>query len=240
MVMVASSSMVTRWRVTTERPNDRRVVGVEERLGSEGRPGRGARGGASRVETASLLLLIAGHEAVRGGARGGVVVPAWLGERCDPLARSWWRSGAGCPGGGPALGWAAAGDGALLLGAAGGSEGSEGLLDALGGEVALAEVADLGAGETVWRADERSVDLLGEQVAGGMVDRPGRGAVGVVPERERGGQVLGADRVGGVEQRVEEREPDDVCFGAGGELTGEPVSGLGKCATTARGYLGRA
>jgi hypothetical protein len=41
-------------------------------------------------------------------------------------------------------------------------------------------------------------------------------------------QVLGADRVGGVEQRVEEREPDDVGFGAGGELAGEPVGGLGE------------
>ena len=40
--------------------------------------------------------------------------------------------------------------------------------------------------------------------------------------------MLGADRVGGVEQRVEEREPDDVCFGAGGELSGEPVGGLGE------------
>ena len=40
-------------------------------------------------------------------------------------------------------------DGALLLGAAGGSEDSERLFDALGGEVALAEVAYLGAGEPV-------------------------------------------------------------------------------------------
>ena len=58
-------------------------------------------------------------------------------------------SGDGCSRGGPELGRAAAGDGALLLGAAGGSEDSERLFDALGGEVALAEVADLGAGEPV-------------------------------------------------------------------------------------------
>ena len=72
------------------------------------------------------------------------------------------------------------------------------------------------------------MDLFGERVAGGVADRPGCGAGGVVPERERGGQVLGADRVGRVEQRVEEREPDDVCFGAGGELAGEPIGGLGE------------
>ena len=35
------------------------------------------------------------------------------------------------------------------LGAAGGGEGVECLLDAVGGEVALAEVADLGAGQPV-------------------------------------------------------------------------------------------
>ena len=102
--------------------------------------------------------------------------------------------------------------GAVLAGAAGGGERLECLLDAVGGEVALAEVADLGSGEPVGGAGERGVDLFGEQVAGGMADRPGCGAGGVVPERERCGQVLGADRVGGVEQRVEEREPDDVCW----------------------------
>ena len=48
---------------------------------------------------------------------------------------------------GPALGGASAGEGALLLGAARGSERGECLLDAFGGEVALAEVADLGAGQ---------------------------------------------------------------------------------------------
>ena len=51
---------------------------------------------------------------------------------------------------------------------------------------------------------------------------------GVVPERERGVEVLGLDRLLSVEQRVEEREPDRVCFGAGGELAGEPVGGLGE------------
>ena len=71
------------------------------------------------------------------------------GERCDPLARSGsgQAPGAGC--GGPAFGGAAAGEGALLAGAAGGDERGECLLDAVGGEVALAEVADLGAGEPV-------------------------------------------------------------------------------------------
>jgi hypothetical protein len=37
----------------------------------------------------------------------------------------------------------------LAAGAAGGGEGGECVLDAVGGEVALAEIADLGAGEPV-------------------------------------------------------------------------------------------
>ena len=41
------------------------------------------------------------------------------------------------------------GVGALPVGAAGGDERGECLFDAVGGEVALAEVADLGAGEPV-------------------------------------------------------------------------------------------
>jgi hypothetical protein len=36
------------------------------------------------------------------------------------------------------------------------------------------------------------------------------------------------DGVLAVEQRVEEREPDGVCFGAGGELAEQPVCGLGE------------
>ena len=72
------------------------------------------------------------------------------------------------------------------------------------------------------------MDLLGERVAGRLSERPGGGAVGVVPERERGVEMLGLDRLLSVEQRVEQREPDDVRFGAGGELSGEPVGGLGE------------
>ena len=47
------------------------------------------------------------------------------------------------------FGGAAAGESALLAGAAGSDERGEGFLDAGGGEVALAEIADLGAGEPV-------------------------------------------------------------------------------------------
>jgi hypothetical protein len=62
----------------------------------------------------------------------------------------------------------------LVLGAAGGGERVECLFEALGGEVALAEVADLGAGESVGGAGERGVDLFGERVAGCLAERPGR------------------------------------------------------------------
>ena len=40
--------------------------------------------------------------------------------------------------------------------------------------------------------------------------------------------MLGLDGLLSVEQRVEEREPDDVRFGAGGELAEETVGGLGE------------
>ena len=40
--------------------------------------------------------------------------------------------------------------------------------------------------------------------------------------------MLGLDGVLSVEQRVDEREADRVRFGAGGELAGEPVGGLGE------------
>ena len=52
--------------------------------------------------------------------------------------------------------------------------------------------------------------------------------LGVVPERERGVEMLGLDGLLSVEQRVEEREPDHVRFGAGGELAEETVGGLGE------------
>ena len=101
----------------------------------------------------------------------------------------------------------------MAAGAAGGGEVGEGLFEALGGLVAVAEVAELGAGESVGGSCESGVDLFGELVAGGGVsDRPGGGAGGVVPERERGGEVLGLDVGRAVEQCVDQREPDGVCF----------------------------
>ena len=57
--------------------------------------------------------------------------------------------------------------------------------------VAVEEVAELGAGEAVGVCGERGVDLFGERVAGGALERPGGGAGGVVPERERGVEVRG-------------------------------------------------
>jgi hypothetical protein len=50
----------------------------------------------------------------------------------------------------------------------------------------------------------------------------------VVPERECGFQVLGLDVALAVEQRVEEREADGVCFGAGADLAGEALIGFGE------------
>ena len=111
---------------------------------------------------------------------------------------------------------------------AGASERVECLLDAFGGMVAVQQVAELGACQTVGRAGQRGVDLFGERIAACVVDRPGGGARGVVPERERGGQVLGLDLALAVEQRIEKREADRVRLSAGSELSGEPVGRLGE------------
>jgi hypothetical protein len=129
-----------------------------------------------------------------------VAARARVGERCDPLARGRGGSGAGCLRGGPELGGAAAGGGALLLGEAGGGERVECLLDALGGEVALAEVADLGARQPVGRSLQGGMDVFGERVAGRLSERPCGRALGVVPERERRLEMLGFDDLVAVEQ----------------------------------------
>jgi len=90
------------------------------------------------------------------------------------------------------------------------------------------EVAQLGAGEPVGRVLERCVDLLGERVAGGALERPPRGAMGVVPERQRSVEVSGPDLAGVVEQGVGQREPDGVRLGAGADLPGDPGLWLGE------------
>ena len=112
----------------------------------------------------------------------------------------------------------------MAFGAAGGGEVGERLVEALAGEVALAEVADLGAGEAVGGAQERGVDLFGDRVAGGLAECPGGGAGGVVPERERGFEVLLVDLGLVVDQRVDQRQADGVRFGAGGEMPDSPAS----------------
>jgi hypothetical protein len=200
--MAASRWMVTRWRVTIERHND-----------------------LSPERVFWLALSVPIPPAVVAGGRTlsrarSVPLKHGLGRR-RLLGRRWW-------GGGPDLGGAPGGAGLMPGCSAGAGERVECLRDAFGGEVAVRQVAELGAGEPVGGAGQGGVDLFGERVAGCVVDRPGCGAGGLVPERERGGQVFGSDRVGGVEQRVEEREPDRVRLGAGGELAGGAVGGLGE------------
>jgi len=131
--------------------NDRTTEGggsSRNGLGSEGWVGRGACGCASRVETASLSLLIARHESVV-EARGVSVVwgRGWASDATHPRVAGG-GSGAGCSRGGPELGRAAGGEGPSAVGAAGGGERLECVFDAVGGEVALAVVADLGAGQS--------------------------------------------------------------------------------------------
>src|SRR5437660_12552856 len=84
MVMTTPS-----WMVIGE-TNDRTTERSEAvTAGNEGRPGRGARGGVSRVETASLSLLIARHEG--GGGMQDVVVGASLAGRAMRPTRAWLR-----------------------------------------------------------------------------------------------------------------------------------------------------
>lgn len=84
----------------------------------------------------------------------------------------------GC--GGPELGWAAGGEDALAGGLAVVGEGGEGLLDAGAGVVAVEEVAELGSGQAVGGVGQGGVDLVGERVAGRVVERPGGASGGVV------------------------------------------------------------
>jgi hypothetical protein len=98
------------------------------------------------------------------------------------------------------------------------------LLDRGGGGVAVQRVAELGAGQAVGGSGQGGVDLPGERVAGGGIERPGGGALRVVSEREGSIEVLGLDGVG----VVGEREPDRVRFGAGGELPGDLGGWLGE------------
>ena len=81
------------------------------------------------------------------------------------------RSGGGGPelGGAPGGKDAAAGD----LGVVG--ERGEGVVELEGGGVAVQQVAQLGAGQPAGgRVGERGMDLVGERVAGGALQRPGR------------------------------------------------------------------
>jgi hypothetical protein len=195
MGMAASFWMVMGSRVTTERRNDQRA----ERVFVS--PSRACR----VVAPAPRLSRSAPSGPPSAGPDGPLLTAAASGAfwQRSPGGGAWSADRRGC--GGPGLGGASGGAGLLPGCSAGAGEGVECLLDAFDGVVALQQVTDLGAGEPVGRPGERGVDLLGERVAAAVVDRPGGGAVGVVPERERGGQMLRADRVGGVEQRVEER-----------------------------------
>jgi hypothetical protein len=74
---------------------------------------------------------------------------------------------------GPELGGAAGCEGALPGGVSGCGELGEGLFDPGGGGVAVQQVAELGAGQAVGGSGQGGVDLPGERVAGGGIERPG-------------------------------------------------------------------
>jgi hypothetical protein len=145
-----------------------------------------------------------------------------------PLARSRGGSGAGRWGGGPELG-GAAGGGDLRAGrAAGEGERVQRALGLLGGLVVLQGVAELAACQPAGMGLEGGVDLFGERVAGRALQRPAGGAGGVVGDRERCLEVLAGDPAGVVGERVDQREPNRVRFGARADLADDPEAWLGE------------
>jgi hypothetical protein len=104
-------------------------------------------------------------------------------------------------------------------------EGVEGVVDLPGGLVVVECLAELAAGQPARMRGEGRVDLFGERLAGRAAERPRGGPGGVV--LERGLEVLGADLALTVGEGVDEREPDDVRLGAGGDQRDDPVVGFG-------------
>ena len=128
----------------------------------------------------------------------------------------------------PAFGGAAAGVDLGVSGAARGGERLQGSVELSAGRLrctwweSWVRVSPSGARiSAAW-----SCSASGSPVA--LSECPAGGSDGVVPERERGVQVLGADLVLAVEQRVDQREADRVRFSAGGDVAGKPVVRLGE------------
>jgi hypothetical protein len=102
------------------------------------------------------------------------------------------------------------------------------VVDLAGGLVVVECLADLAAGQPAGVLLEGGVDLFGERIAGRAGQRPRGGSGGVVLECERGLEVRGGDLALAVGEGVEEREPDDVRLGAGGDLRDDPVLRFGR------------
>ena len=147
-------------------------------------------GCVSRVLTASLSLGIGRCEGWWSrSAEACWRALRWWGERCDPFAPRWWRVRRRL--GGPELGGASGGEDALAGDLAVVGECGEGLVELVGGGVVLQGLG-VGCGSVPGeRVAQRGVDLVGERVAAGALQRPGGRAQRVVPERERGGRCTG-------------------------------------------------
>lgn len=82
-----------------------------------------------------------------------------------------WDAGSGLRG--PELGGASAGEHALAVDLVGGGEVGEGLVEPSGRDVAVQEIEELAAGESVAGVAQGGVNVLGERVAGLRLERPG-------------------------------------------------------------------
>ena len=208
--------------------NDRTTKGCgRERLVMRGRPGRGARGCRRAFVTASLSLVIARHDGGRVREACWFVEPWRAGDATHsrvagagqgPVAGAAIQSSAGRP---PVrVRWWLARPAAMS---------------------AASACSTRSAGRLRWQRSRiwLRVSPSGERASaawicsasGSPVACPSAQAAercGVVPERERGVEMLGLDRLLAVEQCVEKREPDDVRLGAGGELAVETGCGLGQ------------
>lgn len=124
---------------------------------------------------------------------------------------------------GPDLSWSSrSGDGGAFDPARG-LEQSDRSVDLRLGLVAVEQVPDLRARNAAPGRGDRPPDRLGDAIGERVAEDEGRRARRVVPQRERGPQVGDADRVGVVQEGVDEGETDDMGLGAPQDSAEQPA-----------------
>ncbi len=101
-------------------------------------------------------------------------------------------------------------------------EGVEGAVDLAGFLVAAEQVTDVSTADAVGTVPRERPDVVGSGIAKRVAEDPCSGVGAVAPDRERGLEVLEVDPIVGVQQRVDQREPGRMRFGAGGRRAEHP------------------